>query len=1119
MASSSHGGTPSASDVRRARAARFSFSPIAQFGSPSFSLGLEKLPPPPSFDECCENGVVQKVDEKQTSKRKRVLSDSSSPSFSLGLEDIPPPAFEDGERIEPSSRNKHGPGPETREAQRVSSSKGGDKALAPQTNDRNLGSNSTRRSGREHLFNQGRASRGFSAPSFSLGLEEHCSPSKPDSLQSPCDKQGLTHTRSSADYSTYPSSSLCGEATLSSASFDLQQMSIEEKAKRLKSTSHPPACDLSKFRTRPESVRQSQVRSMTEQKPLQDATSLPSPSLLEKDTVRRSNFVPLQETSPEQMQRFAGNSPAQKLIAHVKTEPTSLPSPSLIEKDSVRRSKFVPLQETLPEQMQRFAGNSPAQKLIAHVKTEPTSHFDLPCKPCDGQVHGRLFELEKSSPGFENERSTLQFESLSGSIEDQKPEHGVTKDGPSKLRLSAVGDLHPEPANERLMKNSWQSVEGHHNFEKVVKKRRLSKAVEVANAATEVNPVHFVGLIPKKEQVVENLDKCGEGVVTSSSHSFDKLGCSPPIFDGYALVDSSQERDEKPKFDHLKVKQGLTGQRECSPVTETPLEDISDKKVSVPIGSRENVVVLDVSTPPSSSGRAANRPSNSCLPVNFVEDSEEEQDFVPISKRGRRSVSRAQVKLESNFPCLADDSSLPSVDVSRIDDERTQETPVIERKKAFVRLRRGSSSAVKDCFVSENSQVDRHAVLKKVKAEPGDSCINLHNQARPSLDDSKKGMTDCSQHSNADDFDDIEDFSDDEMLCAGSRPQRNRRSLQSSVIPKNLPSSTSSPAALKKTVLRIPGLDTENRSSVVAKKLGKTKAEPINFLDSKNSFPTVVKKTGDIKAEPITLSDDDELWREKSRSRVSCSQSMQRGYGKGSTTSVQNRNLDFDIRRAVSTSNARESRSSSKGKAPVMDGSDLWKSYTGNFSPDEMEGLSDRLASASRSEDGIIADMLRERLPHFKPVEALSVNGGLDLEPVYIDYRNQFGHSQGMDSTDFAQLDCSQPQSRRKQKRSSSKGTKNRKANGSFTTSSQRTTVSKPSSKGKRKAWTLFRENTRRASTSASASASGNGYWIVENKKRVYVKDGRTLTGRSAYSAYKKDTGKKSRKTKKQSKP
>ncbi|KAG6551059.1 hypothetical protein Mapa_007293 [Marchantia paleacea] len=1075
MASSSHGGTPSASDVRRARAARFSISPIQKFGSPSFSLGLEKLPPPLTVDECSEKGVVQKVDEKQTFKRKRVLSDTSSPSFSLGLEDIPPPAFEDGERIEHSSRNNHGPGPETREAQRVSSSKGGEKVLAPRTNDRFLGSNPARRSGREHLFNQGRASRGFSAPSFSLGLEGNCSPPKSDSLQSRCEKQVPTYTRSSPHHSTYPSSSLCGDGTPSSALFDLQQMSNEEQTKVLKSTLHPPARDLLKSRTRPESVQQPQGRPMTEQKQLQDATSLPSPSLLEQDTVRRPNFVRLQETAPGQMQRFAGN--------------------------------------------------SPPQKLTAHVKTAPASDSGLPYKPCDGEVHGRMFELENSSPGFENVRSTLQFEPLSGSIEDQKPEHRLTKDGPSTLRLSLVGDLHPEPMNERLMKNRSQSVEGDQNFDKVLKKRRLSKAVEITNAATKVNLVHLVGLIPKKELVLENLDKIGEGVV-SSSHSFENMGRSPPIFDGCALVDLSQERDEKPITDHLKEKQGLSAERECSPVTETPLEDIRDLKVSVPFGSREKVVLLDISSLPSSSGLAAIRPSDGCMPANVVEDSEEEQGLVPISKRRRISRSRAQIKLESPFPCPADDSSLPSVNISRLDNERTHGTPVVERKKVFVRLRRGPSSAVKDCLVTENPQEDRHALLKKVKVEPGDSSINFNNQAHPSVKDSKKGMTDCFQHTNADDFDDIEDLSDDEMPCAGSRPQRNRRSLQSQVVPENYPSSTPSPAALKKPVLRIPGLDTENRSLVVATKLGKSKAEPITFIDSKISSSNVVKKTGNVKAEPITLSDDDELWLETSRSRVSCSQTLQRGDDKGSTISVQNRNPVFDMRRAGSTSNALESRSSWKGKAPVMDGSDLWKSHTGNFAPDENEGLSDRLACASnnlykfgRSEDGIIADMLRERLPHFKPVEALLLNGGLDQEPVYIDYRNQFGHSQGMDSTDFAQLDCSQPQSRRKHKRSSSKGTKNRKAYGSSTTSSQRTTVSKPSSKGKRKAWTLFRENTRRASASAPASASGNGYWIVENKKRVYVKDGRTLTGRSAYSAYKKDNSKKSRKTKKKSKP
>ncbi|KAL2621924.1 hypothetical protein R1flu_002129 [Riccia fluitans] len=593
------------------------------------------------------------------------------------------------------------------------------------------------------------------------------------------------------------------------------------------------------------------------------------------------------------------------------------------------------------------------------------------------------------------------------------------------------------------------------------------------------NPM--VGMIGKKKEHQEYESSDGQNLASPLLNT-----------SGATVIVLSQETDEKSFPRKLKLSSASS---KISLGHKTPAHSKRDSQLR----QREKVDVIDITTPPSSRKAAPKRPvqnSRQCSLSDFVPDSEEEGEFEIIPKRRKPSKPSPHVKVEPTSTDFLEDFPSSQILGKTAGDERSPGTPVFEQKKVFKRLRRGSTSGSKDSLIGQAPKViiDLSAGLKKVKMERSDLSLDQNKPVRAAVEDLKELTTGCSQRNNQDEFDDIEDVSDCELTCAGSRPHRDRRSLQVRIHPKKLSLSTPSPASGRKPILYIPGLD----SSTLAKKPAPVKTESVTCLETRFFSAATTRNYGNVKAEPITLSDDEEPALD--RPRVFFPTEVNR-----STGVFEKQTIFPETRRAGSRPDFPERLSSWKGKSPVVDGSDLRESFTESFSGDPTACPVDKFAS--ENDNDRIAYLLRQRLPHFKAVDALLVDGGLDEEPVYIDYRNQFGRSQGMDSTAFADLDCTQPQSRRKQKRPSSKGTKGRKAKFS-STSSQRTTTTRSPAKGKRKAWTLFREPKR--DPSASASTSAKGYWIVETGKRVYVKDGQSLSGRSAYMAYKRDSGKKS---------
>ncbi|KAL3692104.1 hypothetical protein R1sor_005755 [Riccia sorocarpa] len=958
MATPSTSGTPNVRDVRRARATRFSFSPVPSFGSPSFSLGIDKFPPPPTFDDCDEKIDLLNSDDKQSSKRVRLLNDEAAPSFSLGLEELQLPLdSQDYTREETSERDEGRQSQEIRDDQQCE--------YASRRNEKTSPGKSKGGAGVEILKDaadrgrsQERAHKVCSGPSFSLGLEESSSSEKPHNTLSRKEKR---------------------DSTLSPP-FDLRAQDAEFSGN-----------------VRPKSPSSENENELT------------------------TNLAPVVEAcqvhAPKQLRRIGRNAPSPKLSLHLTNEPISVSAvqPRVYDRGSGRAW------DAAENTSSATAEVSPTLLSGAFSGSDEDNNFN--CRTEDDEPGGSLGSRKHN---LKSRAASLAARRVSSSIAEQM------RDGPLQWSLES--------------------------------------------GAVDSTRELVVGMLGKKKDHQEYESTSGQNL-PSSRHD---TSCP-------AIIVLSQETDETPSLGKQSLSSGLS---KDSAEPNTPTDNVENSKPDNQLTQR--VDIIDITTPPSARKASPKRPLRNCRQgtlLEFVKDSEDEGEFEIAPKRRRLSKPTPQVKIEPHSTGFLEDFASSPVKGKDAVDERSPGTPVVEQKKVFKRLRRGSASQ------APQVKIDRSAGLKKVKMEP---CkLDRNEPVLAASQDLKEFTAGSTQLISQDEFDDIEDVSDCELTCGGSRSHRDRRSLPVHIQPKKLSLSTPSPSGMK-PLLHIPGLDSEP----VAKKPDQVKTESVRCLETKFSSATVIRKYGNVKAEAITLSDDEEPWLEWPRT-VS-SQALPTEATRRNLSGTEKKTPLPDPWRVGSRLHVPEPASSSKSKSTVVDGSDFWESFTENFSEDPTAGPADE---HGQNEHVRIARLLRERLPHLKAVDALLVDGGLDEEPVYIDYRNQFGSSQGMDRAAFAELDCTQPQSRRKQKRPSSKSMKGRQSKlSSSATTSQKTTPTRSPAKGKRKAWTLFRETTK----GPSSSTSTQGYWIVEGGKRVYVKDGHTLSGRSAYMAYKRDSGKKS---------
>ncbi|MCO5575586.1 hypothetical protein L7F22_029388 [Adiantum nelumboides] len=160
-----------------------------------------------------------------------------------------------------------------------------------------------------------------------------------------------------------------------------------------------------------------------------------------------------------------------------------------------------------------------------------------------------------------------------------------------------------------------------------------------------------------------------------------------------------------------------------------------------------------------------------------------------------------------------------------------------------------------------------------------------------------------------------------------------------------------------------------------------------------------------------------------------------------------------------------------------------------------------------------IANLVRLRFPHFLPVSALTADEFAGTEQVYIDYENQFSGGKAnacpLRSTTLKQ---SSARSTSKWRKSAQKNQKYAMAdNDGWLQSGNRM----PARRHKSSQSGGHSGSQARAYSNANSSA-GAGHWVTERTgKRIYVtKDGRKLSGSSAYNQHSKDIGKRLKKTK-----
>ncbi|KAH7301429.1 hypothetical protein KP509_23G026000 [Ceratopteris richardii] len=163
--------------------------------------------------------------------------------------------------------------------------------------------------------------------------------------------------------------------------------------------------------------------------------------------------------------------------------------------------------------------------------------------------------------------------------------------------------------------------------------------------------------------------------------------------------------------------------------------------------------------------------------------------------------------------------------------------------------------------------------------------------------------------------------------------------------------------------------------------------------------------------------------------------------------------------------------------------------------------------------DPRVANLLHLRFPHFLSLSALKTGNFGDVDHIFIDYENQFMGSKAASRE-------SGPGNLKKQSRQKSAPVERKKA----VQRNQRHAIADNDGwiqSGARHSVSSFKNSQNAGQASQNpynddTSITGPGHWITENGRRIYVtKDGRKLSGSSAYRQHMKDSGKHSKKTKK----
>ncbi|GAB2217858.1 hypothetical protein Droror1_Dr00001070 [Drosera rotundifolia] len=137
-----------------------------------------------------------------------------------------------------------------------------------------------------------------------------------------------------------------------------------------------------------------------------------------------------------------------------------------------------------------------------------------------------------------------------------------------------------------------------------------------------------------------------------------------------------------------------------------------------------------------------------------------------------------------------------------------------------------------------------------------------------------------------------------------------------------------------------------------------------------------------------------------------------------------------------------------------------------------------------------IRELVRTRLPHFVPLAAVNNAGFQQQDESLIDYRSQFSHGKGPKKQDNAKVTPKTTgRTRKRSKKSNVEDSSN--PSGKWVDPRHQST---PSDAGRRR---------------IHANGQNSGHWLTgENGKKVYVsKNGKQLSGKIAYTQYRKDTG------------
>lgn len=144
--------------------------------------------------------------------------------------------------------------------------------------------------------------------------------------------------------------------------------------------------------------------------------------------------------------------------------------------------------------------------------------------------------------------------------------------------------------------------------------------------------------------------------------------------------------------------------------------------------------------------------------------------------------------------------------------------------------------------------------------------------------------------------------------------------------------------------------------------------------------------------------------------------------------------------------------------------------------------------------DPRINHLFQQRFPHFTPVSALPLGDQMSSERVYIDYMNQFAGGENA-ATPLKAMNAKKQawQKAAKRAKAAPKRRKNAIADND--------------------GW--IQPGTP-LTAPRSAGDAGTGHWVTEKSgKRIYItKDGRKLSGSSAYKQHMKESGKRFKKTK-----